>query len=83
MSHAHIVVNDEVLLDDDLKQWTTRTPKFIEDILRKMQPTSAEKPEPHMVALMTAFAGAVANQVDVVIDVTTAPGCWTLSVKES
>lgn len=83
MSHARIVVNDEVLLEDDLEQWITRTPKFIEDIIEKMQPNSAQKPEPHMLALMTAFAGAVANQVDIAIHVTTAPGCWTLTVKEN
>lgn len=82
MSHAHITVNDEVILDGEFAQIMVQPPEWLADVVAKMQPNSAQMPEPHMVAVMGTCGLALARQVDITIDVVTGPDWWTMTVKE-
>lgn len=82
MSYVRIVVNEKVLFDGDFSQWVDRPPEFIADMAERLKPGALQKPEPHMLAVMSTFGTAVASQTDVVIEASTGPGWWTLNVKE-
>lgn len=82
MSHARIVVNEKVLFDGDLEQWVERPPEFIADMADKLKPGALQKPEPHMVAMMTVFGDAMAKGSDIVIEAAGGPGWGTLTWKE-
>lgn len=82
MSHARIVVNGEALFDSDLSQWVERTPQFMAEMAAMLNPNALQKPQPHMIAILTTFSQAMAAQIDISIEASTGPGWWTLNVKE-
>lgn len=82
MSHARIVVDHKVLFDGDLSQWVARPPEFIAEMADQLKPGALQKPEPHMLAIMSTFGQAMAAQSDITIEAETGPGWWTLKVKE-
>jgi hypothetical protein len=82
VSHARIVVNTEVLFDGDLGQWVDRTPQFMAEMAHLMNPNALQKPQPHMLAVLTTFSQAMAAGIDISIEAATGPGWWTLNVKE-
>lgn len=82
MSSVHITLNDEVVVDGNFNEFTAQLPGFLDDIIQNMQPTSAQRPKPHLVAVMGTFADAVTRQSDITIDVATGPDWWTMTVKE-
>jgi len=73
MSYVRIVVNEKVLFDGDFSQWVDRPPEFIADMAERLKPGAIQKPEPHMLAVMSTFGTAVASQTDVVMEVSTGP----------
>jgi len=81
MSYVRIVVNEKVLFDGDFSQWSTGH-RNSSQTCRAAQAGAIQKPEPHMLAVMSTFGTAVASQTDVVMEVSTGPGWWTLNVKE-
>lgn len=83
MSYARIVIDEKVLFDGELNQWAARPPEFIADMAEQMKPNSIQKPKTHMLALMCAFSDAMARQADIIAEVSTGPGWWTLNVKET
>lgn len=82
MSSIQITINDQVVLDGDFSELTARPPDFLTDIIADMQPNSAVRPKPHLIAVMGTFTEAMLRQIDITIDVATGPDWWTMTVKE-
>lgn len=83
MSFVQVTINEEIMCDGEFSELTVRLPDFLNDIVEKMQPHSAQQPESHLICVMGAFAEAVARRVvSITIDVSTGPDWWTMTVKE-
>lgn len=84
MSHTRIVVDNEVLFDGQLDQWAQRNPPdFIKQMAEQVKPGAISKPKVHMLAISLAFSEALARQADIVINVSTGPGWWTMESKDT
>lgn len=81
MSHARIVVNDEVLCDGDYNQWIVRPPEFIVEMAEMVQPNSSEEPEAHMLAVMAIAGVSIKKQDGITIEVSKGPDGGTLTWK--
>jgi hypothetical protein len=82
VSHAHLTINDEVKIDGDFDELIVRPPAFWADIVAKMQPHSAQKPEAHLIAAAGVIGEAMLRKVNITVDMTVGPDWFSMMVKE-
>jgi hypothetical protein len=82
MSYVRLIVDGELQFEGDLNQWKAQPPQFIQEMADQLKPGALTRPQPHMLAVMSAFGTYVAQGADVVIEASTGPGWWSLNVKE-
>lgn len=80
MTHARIVVDGTIMMDENLGNWQAQPPEFLK---RLVDPNA--KPEPHIKAMGITLADSLLMGRDVAIDITTdsGDGSWSMSVKQS
>lgn len=77
MSHAKLIVDGEVLLDDSLSTWSRADPGFIKSLV-----DPSVKPQLHMMAagLVLSQATLLGKSVSITVN-TQGPDKWTLDVE--
>jgi hypothetical protein len=75
MSHTHITINGQVVLDDHLGEWQHKPPQQLADIINRKQ-----TPQPGMTSLLVALAEAATKQQPLNADLQSSPTGWKLTV---
>ena len=76
MTQIRIVLNGDVVMDQDIGEWTDTAPDFFKDRVRP-----GVKPEPWMQAIMVVMVDAIQRDRATTIGVRTSIGEWVMKVK--
>ena len=80
MSHALVIINGHIRLDEDLTHWQhrDRPPELLLELAKR-----GSKPEPYMQAVAIALADALQRQRSITMEVTATDIAWTMNVHHS
>lgn len=77
MSHLKISIDDQVLMDGDIGQWTAEPPRGVQDLVSK----ASGNTDPWHQAILVVMTHTIAAQKNATITVNTQADGWTLEVR--